>query len=646
MEPVGNQAPSWDECVEILERLPSMPPDTRVEALERLVRNPSPGIREQALRIGASVLPDSRLTEYLRDPADAALRSAGSEILRLRGIRSLPVVVGLLRDADADVVLQAVLILGRLRDPRALEPLHAALAHPDTNVQQEAILAIGPMGDARSIPHLLPFLNADLWVQMAAVQALGDLRAPEAVPPLAGRLTDPLVGSLAAEALARIGGEPAFHALAAHWPAGGVEIDDETMLGLLAHMIEGLPRPEEIAVPAGFREALSARLHDRSAEVRTAAARCLLALGASPWDTEAIGVLASSRPAASVRPSALARRRDLIAPLLGSLGDLDAFGAPGNAGEPRAWGFQLAAGFPEEVPADVFLAALGGTAERPELLPALLQALEKVRLPGLGRALLDLYLRLPAGAREPLGPALEIHRDEVRSTLAARPDVDPANRLVLAALLGHPIDEVVEAILDLDPPHRPGVISRLMRIEGFAALLPWDDWLEEAPELYSSLAAEAAVRCGLNELLPALRARAATAPSAPLIRALGALGDREAVPVLARCLEEREDLRPALLESLGRIGGPQARAVLLSAVLSLGAGAEGRTAYKALAACAGPGDDVVFRAAAGHPDWQVRMAAAEVLGRFLLPENTIALARLAADSVPAVAHRALAALGN
>ena len=634
MEPVGNQAPTWDECVEILERLPSMPLDTRVEALERLVRNPSPGIREQALRIGASVLPDSRLTEYLRDPADAAMRNAGSEIFRLRGGRSLPVVVGLLRDPDPDVVLQAVLILDRLRDPRALEPLHAALGHSDPNVQQEAVLAIGRLGDARSIPHLLPFLSADLWVQMAAVQALGDLRSPEAVPFLAEKLTDPLVGSLAAEALARIGGEAAFRALVARWPAGGVEIDDEAMLGLLAHVIEGLPRPEEAhSLPGGFREALSARLHDRSAEARTAAARCLLALGPSPWDAEALAVLGASRPAAAVRPSALARRRDLIDVLLAA-----------GSGEPRAWGFQLAASFPGEVPVDAFLAAVRETAERPELFPALLQALEKVRVPGLAEALLDLYLGLPSGSREPLGPALDLHRDDLRSALAARPDVDEADRLVLSTLLGQPVDEAVEAILDLDPPLRPGVISRLMRIEGLALLLPWDDWLEEAPELYSALAAEAAVRCGLTELLPALRNRTALSPSAPLIRALGSLGDLEAVPVLRRCLGEREDLRPVVLESLGRIGGPEARATLQSALLSVGADA--RAIYKALAACAGPGDDVLFRGAATHPDWQVRLAAAEVLGRFFRPENTVALARLAADSVPAVAHRALAALEN
>src|SRR5436305_541301 len=549
METAGSQAPSWDECVEILERLPAMPLDTRVEALERLVRNPSPGIRERALASAASAVSECRLTEYLREPADAALRSAGSEILKLRGGRSLPLVIRLLQDPDPDVALQAVLILDRLRDPRALEPLHAVLGHPDPNVLQEAIVAVGHLGDARSIPYLLPFLSSDLWVQMAAVQALGDLRSPEAVPHLADRLTDPLVGSLAAEALARVGGEPAFHALAFCWPAGGVEIDDETMLGLLAHVLEGVPRPEEIGpLPRGFREALSARLHDRSAEVRTAAARCLLALGASPWDGAAIEVLAGSRPAPSLRPAALARRHDLIPGLLAA------------AGEPRAWGFQLAAGFPEQVPAAAFLAAVREAAARLEILPHLLQALQKVSVPSLGEALLDLYLELPAGSRDLLVPALETQADEVRSALDAKTDVDAADRLVLEALLGKPVDEVAQAILDIDPSFRPGVISRLMRIDGLVTLLPWDDWLEEAPELYSALAAEAAVRCGLSEMLPGLRARAAVMPSVPLIRALGALGDREAVPVLAACLAAAEDLRGTVLESLGRIGGSEARA--------------------------------------------------------------------------------------
>lgn len=633
MEPAGHQVPSWDECVDILERLPSMPLDHRVEALERLVRNPSPGIREQALRLGATFVPDSRVTEYLRDSADATLRSAGSEILRLRGVRSLPVVVGLLRDSDPDVVLQSVLILDRMRDPRALEALHDVLGHPDPNVRQEAVLAIGRLGDARSIPYLMPFLEADFWVQMAVIQALGDLRSPEAVPALAGKLADPLVGSLAAEALARIGGEEAFRALAAHWPAGGVEIDDETMLGLLAHVLEGLPRAAELgALPGGFREALSARLHDRSAEARAAAARCLLTLGPSPWDSQAVETLAAFRPL-PVRPPSLARRQDLIGPLLVA------------SGEARIWGFQLASRFPDAVPEETFLEALREVAERGELLPSLLQALDKVRVPGLGAALLDLYLDLPLASREALAPALEIHGPEVRAALDSRP-VEATDRMVVAALLGQPVEEVAAAILDLEPPLRPGVVSRLMRLEGLIPLLPWDDWLAEAPELYAGLAAEAAVRCGFRELLPALRQRAAVTPSVPLLRAFGALGDREAVPVLVPCLRGRDDLRQAALESLGRIGGPEARSALREAARGFGLAPEARAAYKALAACAGPEDGALFRGAADHPDWQVRLAAAEALSRFPGHENVALLARLAADTVPAVAHRAMAALDN
>jgi HEAT repeat protein len=625
----GNPAPSWDECVEILERLPSLPFDSRIEALERLVRNPSPGIREQALRIGAAVLPDSRLTEYLRDDTDAVLRNAGSEIFRMRGGKSLPVVVGLLSDPEPDVVLQAVLILDRMRDPRALEPLHGALGHPDPNVVQEALLAIGRLGDARSIPHLLPFLEADFWVQMAAVQALGDLRSPEAVPFLAPRLTDPLAGQLAAEALARIGGPSAFEALSSHWPAGDVEIEEENLLGLLAHVLEGLPGPPK-ARPAGFREALSARLHDRSQELRTAAARCLLILGPSAWDVGALEVLAATPPVAGGLPVALGRRPDLMARLLAA------------SGESRIWGFHLAARFPSEVPAAELLAVLPEVAAAPEQLPAAAQALAAVHIPGLAPALLDLFLRLPVELRTALEPALERHRADLTEALAGRNDLEPVDRLVLGALLGAPVEEVARGILDLEAPLRPGAVARLSRVEELMRSLPWEDWLIEAPELFAGPAAEAAARYGLTELLPALRERTAAAPSAPLVRALGELGDRQAVPVLLALLTARPDLRPILLESLGRIGGASARAVLQAAVR--GEGPEVRIAYKALAACAGPADEALFREAASHPDWYVRLSSIDVLGRGTNPENMAVLARLAGDSVPAVAHRALSAL--
>nr|MDP9121519.1 HEAT repeat domain-containing protein [Acidobacteriota bacterium] len=230
--PSDDTAPelSWEAAMRLLEKLPELPLTGRAEAIELLVRNPSPGIRERALRLGAGLLSEDRLVEYIRNDDDAVLRNAGLEILKLRGTRSFQLAIRLLGDTNPDVVLQAVLVLDHLRDPRALEPLRAALGDADLNVVQAAILAIGRLGNARSTPDLLPFLATDPWLQMAAVQALGDLRSQRAIPALAGLLTDLVVGGMAAEAIARIGGTAAYRALAAQWLCHGERLDAEVVL--------------------------------------------------------------------------------------------------------------------------------------------------------------------------------------------------------------------------------------------------------------------------------------------------------------------------------------------------------------------------------------------------------------------------------
>ena len=180
--------------MELLDQLPSLPTDERVAAIERLIRNSSPVIRERALRTGAAVVSDERLESYLREEADDVLRNSGLEMLKMRGPRAIGLALRLLRDPDPDVVLQSVLALGHVRDLRALEPLRSALNHDDANVVQAAIEAVGKLGDARAIPDLLPFLEGDPWLQLATITALGDLRSPAAVGPLTKLLTDLMVG--------------------------------------------------------------------------------------------------------------------------------------------------------------------------------------------------------------------------------------------------------------------------------------------------------------------------------------------------------------------------------------------------------------------------------------------------------------------
>jgi HEAT repeat protein len=149
-------------------------------------------------------------------------------------------------------------------------------------------------------------------------------------------------------------------------------------------------------------------------------------------------------------------------------------------------------------------------------------------------------------------------------------------------------------------------------------------------------------------LEPALRRQAAEAPTVPRLRALGEVADRAAVPLLVSVLANRPELRLAALQSLGEIGGDEARAALREAIeVPLPPPLERtelRVAHRALAGCATEDDERLFLAAAEHADWYVRLAAVDGLRRMTRPTAIAALARLAGDPVQAVANRALAAL--
>ena len=622
-------APSWEESMRLLDRLPSLTVEERAEAIKVLLRNSSPGVRERALRVGAAVLPQATLAEYLRDDEDAVLRNAGLEILKLRGPRSFALAVEMLRDSDAGLVLQAVLLLDHLRDPRALEPLRGVLGHADDNVVQAAIVALGHLGDARTISDLLPFLDADIWLRMAAVQALGDLRSAPAVRPLAGLLTDLMIGPLAAEALARIGGGRAFRALARHWLAYHEQLDPETMLGLLAHAAEGLqraPRPWD-----ELRASLTERLRDPYAGVRISAARCLLALGAGPEDAEALNCLEGAARDALPLPTCLARRGDLVPTLLE------------RRGIQRHWGYLLAARHPRQVPIDELSAALESE-DDPRLLAPIAALLERLRKPRLAAPLLELYLRQPPEARADLAPALRTQSRAVEAAAAKRSGLSPPEALVLASHLGASEASIADAIEGLDDDQRAAVVPQLADRGGVLRRLPWQRWLERAPEVYAELAARVAVQAGMRELLPTLRQALERSPNPELILSAGDFGDRESVAALLTILESSEPgLRPLVVESLGRIGGPEARQALRRLAGAEEPGLE-RHAFRALAVCATREDEELFRRAAAHPDWLVRLACAEVLGRFSHPENLEALTRLAADPVAVVAQRALSYL--
>ena len=624
------QEPSWDECVDLLKEFPRLPAAKRTAAIERLVRSQRPGVREQALRMGVAVMSDDTLVGFLRSDSDAVLRNAALEILKLRGRRSFSLAAELLADLEPDVVLQGVLILDHLKDPRAVEPLRSVLHHADPNVEQAAIVAIGHLGDARTIPDLLPFLESETWLQVAAMQALGDLRSPRAIAPLRSLLDDPVVGFMAAEAMAQIGGPEALAHLAGHWLANQDELDPEATLGLLAHVLEGLdgdPEPSE-----ELRRSLAARLRDPFRGVRESASRCLLALGSGLEDSEALSLLAGAGRDPEVLPSCLARRHDLIDTLLEKAGVL------------RSWGFLLSSRFPEAAASGPLERALGDPDHLGALRP-IIDALGKLRGGALARPLLNLYLSLPYESRQEMLPALERHGDGVRKELASRRDIGSVDRVVLGAALGENPVVVARDIVALAPDDRLESISQLVDRRDVMAALPWQSWLAEDPGRYLPLASRAAAAAVLPELLPLLRVHIATAPCPELIRAVGELEDADSVEPLLELRQRRDlgHLRPFVLTALGRIGGGAARMALRAEALSDNE-KDSRLGFRTLAACATEEDAELFRQAAGHPDWLVRLAAVEVLARSAADAHLTLLSSLAADPLQVLAQSALETL--
>ncbi|HXT21886.1 MAG TPA: hypothetical protein VN923_14130, partial [Thermoanaerobaculia bacterium] len=385
------------------------------------------------------------------------------------------------------------------------------------------------------------------------------------------------------------------------------------------------------------RASFAALLEAGEEGTKIAAARGLLAMGPGPEDKASLQLVVDGPADASVLPACLAKRKDLVPDLLAQ---------PGKA---RSWGFLLASRFPRAAPLSALAAAVRDELPPAELVGSMLKALRKIRDPRLAEGLLDLYLEAPADYRGTLAPLMVTHKNELRELLAKR-DVDDEARLILAAHLGLAARDVVAHIVEIDGHEaRLRVLNQVATQEDLVRQLPWAEWLAERPDLYAGLAARVAAEFSLRDLVPPLRAQLGQRPNPDLIRAVGELGDRESVPVLLGLLESGpsaaaspRNLVPLVLESLGRVGGPEARQAIRRAILD--GRCDPRIGYRALSLCAIEEDDALFRRAVGHPDWYVRLACADVLGRFVRPENLAALSQLAADPVGIVSQRALSFL--
>ncbi len=620
------EPPDREQCIALLGELPAMNEAARGAAVSALLRSPLPGIRERVVAIASAIVTDDEIVSYLRKGADDMLRNAGLEILKRRGRKGFSLAIQLLDDADDDVVLQAVLALDHYVAPSALGPLRKTLGHHESNVVQAAIVAVGRIGDERVVNDLLPFIEGDLWLQLAAVNALGDLRSPAGLNPLILLMRQHAIGPVACDAVARIGGPVAFNALAHLWMEDVREEPGRGMLlPLLAHVAEGLHTDPE--APAGLRQALIAVLTSENLEDRRAAAICLLSLGPGDGDLRSIGVLTRAEEGSRALPGCLRRRPDLIGHMV-VLADL-----------PRSWAFLIAreneAGMKNE---ELRYALRDVPAEH--CIRVVAEILETRTDPELAVVVFELFRQLPPNLRGSLAAAVRQYKCSIETLLIECKDLGNDEFIVLTAMIGKPAAQVVKDVSLLGPDQRVVVVPELTSRADVLLALPWLRWLQDDPDQTCILLSAVIQRKREPKLFSVLSVALGTCAHPALIRAFGEIGDAENADLVVRMLEHESPLvRTMAADSLGWIGGQRARMALKQRAAKAPI-REAEVVLRSLIRCATAEDMAFFREVASSPEPGIRSIVADALANDPSEENLRILVTLAADHDSAVARRA------
>jgi len=165
----------------------------------------SPLVRQNAIALAARYLTPEVLAEFLADDENAILRNAAQAALERQGPHAIPHLVSLTQGPNHEVAFFAVQILSTINDVSAKQALLPLLDHTDRNIAQAAVEALGHMRAPEAVPALIRLLVGDPWLQFAAASALGRIGDARAVGPLLERLDDELLAEMVVEALGRIG---------------------------------------------------------------------------------------------------------------------------------------------------------------------------------------------------------------------------------------------------------------------------------------------------------------------------------------------------------------------------------------------------------------------------------------------------------
>jgi HEAT repeat protein len=143
---------------------------------------------EALVKIGLPAL--HALVQMLSDKDWQVRREAAWALGEIGDPKAVPFLIRSLRDKDKYVRRAAAWALGKIGDPQVVPALIDVLKDEDWQVREAAVSALGEIGDPKAVPFLIqvlksePFKNGGLFVSWAAANAIGKIGDPQSIQPL------------------------------------------------------------------------------------------------------------------------------------------------------------------------------------------------------------------------------------------------------------------------------------------------------------------------------------------------------------------------------------------------------------------------------------------------------------------------------
>ena len=229
--------------------------DDALDGLELLLRDRNSGVRDAAqtsivMLGGRDAI---RRMVPLLTAKDAGLRNAAIDILRKIGMDGTDILHDIARDANDNVRLFALDILGSVGSQESLGTLIEGLYDANPNVRNAAVISLGELGSEESFKHLKKLINDEEWIRFSVIETLARIPHEDVVPflldELSRRSDDEITMCAILETLGKIGSPDSVRPLIAMLRDAGKYVEATIAQTLLRIMSENdvlsLSQPEK-----------------------------------------------------------------------------------------------------------------------------------------------------------------------------------------------------------------------------------------------------------------------------------------------------------------------------------------------------------------------------------------------------------------